>query len=76
MTTPGFAFDVELAWLAQRFGYAVAEVGVSWDNSPASKVRVLRDPPRMVLEILRFRRRHRGLASPRRAPPGTGPAAA
>lgn len=61
LTTPGFAFDVELAWLAQRFGYRVAEVGVTWDNSPASKVRVLRDPPRMVLEILRFRRRHRAL---------------
>jgi dolichyl-phosphate beta-glucosyltransferase len=61
MTTPGFAFDVELAWLAQRFGYEVAEVGVTWENSPASKVRVFRDPPKMVLEILRFRRRHRGL---------------
>lgn len=61
VTTPGFAFDVELAWLAQRFGYTVAEVGVTWENSPASKVRVLRDPPAMILEILRFRICHRKL---------------
>lgn len=61
MTTPGFAFDVELAYLAQRFGYKIAEVGVTWENSPASKVRVLLDPPAMILEILKFRRRHRGL---------------
>ena len=63
VTTPGFAFDVELAWLAQRLGHRVAEVGVTWENSPASKVRVLRDPPRMLLEILRFRFRHRKLES-------------
>lgn len=67
VTTPGFAFDVELAWLAQRFGYTVAEVGVTWENSPASKVRVLRDPPKMLLEIYRFRRRHRRL-DPHRDP--------
>lgn len=61
MQTSGFAFDVELAWLAQRFGYGIAEVGVTWSNSPASKVRILRDPPAMLLEILRFRLRHRKL---------------
>lgn len=61
LTTPGFAYDVELAFLAQRLGLPVAEVGVTWENSPASKVRVLRDPPAMLLEILKFRRRHRQL---------------
>ena len=59
MVTDGFAFDVELIWLARRRGYRVAEVGVVWVNSPASRVHPLADPPRMILEILRFRRRHR-----------------
>lgn len=59
VTTPGFAFDVEMIWLARRHGYRVAEVGVVWINSPASRVRPLVDPPRMILEILRFRWRHR-----------------
>lgn len=59
LTTPGFAFDVELIWLARRRGYRVVEVGVVWVNSPASRVHPLSDPPRMILEILRFRWRHR-----------------
>ena len=60
MVTPGFAFDVELLWLAQRAGYQIAEVGVTWENSPATRVHPLLDPPRMMLEVLRFRWAHRG----------------
>ncbi len=59
MITDGFAFDVELVWLARRLGYRVVEVGVAWENSPSSRVRVLADPPRMLLEIARFRWHHR-----------------
>lgn len=59
--TPGFAFDVELVWLAQRLGHRVVEVGISWEDSPASRVQPLTDPPKMLLEILRFRWRHRRL---------------
>ena len=60
MVTPGFAYDVELVWLARKLGYAVAEVGVTWVNSPDTRVRALADPPRMLFEIARFRWRHRG----------------
>ncbi len=60
MVTPGFAYDVELVWLARKLGYEVAEVGVTWVNSPDSRVRALTDPPRMLLEIARFRWHHRG----------------
>ncbi len=56
--TDGFAFDVELLWLAQQRGYPVAEVGVRWSNSPDSRVDPLIDPPRMIRDILRFRRHH------------------
>ncbi len=60
MLTPGFAYDVELVWLARKLGFEVAEVGVTWVNSPDTRVRALSDPPRMLLEIARFRWRHRG----------------
>ncbi len=60
LMTPGFAYDVELLWLARKLGYEVAEVGVRWVNSPDSRVRALTDPPRMLLEIARFRWHHRG----------------
>ena len=60
LITPGFAFDVELVWLARRRGHRVVEIGVTWENSPASRVHPLTDPPRMLLEIIRFRLKHRG----------------
>ena len=60
MVTPGFAFDVELVWLARRLGFEVVEVGVTWVNSPDTRVREMTDPPRMLLEIVRFRWHHRG----------------
>ncbi len=56
----GFAYDVELVWLARRRGYRVLEVGVTWANSPASKVHPLRDPLRMLRDIVLIRFRHRG----------------
>lgn len=72
MITPGFAFDVELVWLAGRLGFGVREVGVAWHNSPSSRVQPLLDPPKMLLEILRFRIHHRGLkADPSAAPPSS-----
>ena len=64
MVTPGFAFDVELVWLAQRLGHRVLEAGVTWEDSPTSRVQPLTDPPRMLLEILRFRWLHRDFRNP------------
>lgn len=49
----GFAFDVELLYVATRFGLSVAEVPVIWRNSPESKVGVVTAPPAMLVEILR-----------------------
>jgi dolichyl-phosphate beta-glucosyltransferase len=57
LTTDGFGFDVELLMLAERHGYRVAEVAVNWADQPGSKVGVLRDGPRMLLEVMAARRR-------------------
>ncbi|MFI5327887.1 MAG: glycosyltransferase family 2 protein, partial [Candidatus Rokuibacteriota bacterium] len=60
VTTDGFGFDVELLRLAGRRGFRVAEVAVSWADQPGSKVRVLREGPRMLYEVLAARRRLAG----------------
>lgn len=59
LVTSGFAFDVELLWLVRRAGHLIVEEGVTWENSDGSTVDPLTDPPRMLLEILRFRWLHR-----------------
>ena len=59
MTLDGFAWDVEMVWLARRLGYRVVEVGVEWRDDPASRVHLIRDSVRMAIDLFRFRRRHR-----------------
>lgn len=50
-----FAFDVELIRRVQRAGEAIAEVPVVWTGGPRSSLRVFRDAPRMLFDILRIR---------------------
>jgi dolichyl-phosphate beta-glucosyltransferase len=57
LQTEGYAFDVELLLRAQKAGYLVTEVAVSWADQPGSKVGVLTSGPGMLLQILRARRR-------------------
>ena len=38
---PGFGFDVEALFIAQRLGYAVVEVPVRWANAEGTKVTML-----------------------------------
>jgi dolichyl-phosphate beta-glucosyltransferase len=59
LTVDRFAYDVELVWLARRRGRSVAEVGVSWENSPDSRVHVVRDSLRMLRDVFLMRWRHR-----------------
>jgi dolichyl-phosphate beta-glucosyltransferase len=49
LTIDGWAYDVELLWLAKKRGLRIAEVGVVWVNSAASKV----DPLRAAFAALR-----------------------
>ncbi len=59
MTIEGFAFDVEVLYLAHKLGYQVAEVPVTWHNDERSSVNPWLDPAKMFVDILRIRRRHR-----------------
>lgn len=57
--TEGFAFDVELLWLARRRGHRVEEVGVAWIDSPDSRVHALFDSAAMLRDVVLMRWRHR-----------------
>ncbi len=58
-TMNGFAFDVELLYLARKHGLSFVEVGVDWYYRPQSKVRPMRDSLAMTLDLLKIRWRHR-----------------
>ncbi len=57
-TIDRFAYDVEALLIADKLGFSVGDVPVRWDNSPDSRVRIVRDSLRMLLDVLRARLRH------------------
>ena len=56
----GFAYDVEMTWLALRLGYSIKEVGVRWQHVEESRVHLFVDPLKMFIDVCRFRFYHRG----------------
>lgn len=55
-TIDGFAFDIELFFLAERYGLSVAEVPVDVENSDSSTVRVARDALHLLADLGRIHR--------------------
>lgn len=55
----GWAYDVELVYLAHRAGHTVREVPVVWRFEADSRLRPLRDGPRMAFDLWRVARRAR-----------------
>ena len=53
----GFAFDVELLYLAHRARLRLLEVPVRWNHAEGSKVRFFQDSLRMLREVIALRRR-------------------
>lgn len=49
------AYDVELLFLAQRRGYPIAEIPVTWRYGAETKVNPLRDSWRNLRDVLRVR---------------------
>lgn len=57
----GFAFDVELVFLAGKFNLKIAEIPVEWYNDERSKVNPITDSTKMFIEILKIRKLHSDL---------------
>ncbi|MDP7110613.1 MAG: glycosyltransferase family 2 protein [Myxococcota bacterium] len=51
----GFAFDVEVLYLARRKGLRIEEVAIDWTHDDDSRVNAIRDTRRMLAEIARIR---------------------
>ncbi|PJF28032.1 MAG: glycosyl transferase [Phototrophicales bacterium] len=55
-TINGWAFDVELLFIAQKRGYRIIEVPITWYYKAQSKIKPLGDSIKMVMETLKVRR--------------------
>ena len=53
--TPGFAFDVEVLFLARKQGQHIVEVPIDWYYRTESKVQPLKDSAAMARDVLRIR---------------------
>jgi glycosyltransferase involved in cell wall biosynthesis len=61
-TIDGWAFDVELLFIARQRGYRIVEVPIHWYYRQNSRISPMRDSFDMVREVLRIRLNHwRGL---------------
>ena len=66
-TIDGFAFDIEVLHLVERYGLSMIELPVEVVNSDTSTVRALRDGAGVLLDILRIRRLSQQARYPQRA---------
>ncbi len=48
-------FDVELLYLAKKYGFKIAEVGVEWDYVDTERVQVIKDAAAAIYDMLRIR---------------------
>ena len=55
MKLDGFAFDVEVLFVAQKLGYRISEIPITWRNDPDTRIRLLRHGSKMLADLFRIR---------------------
>jgi dolichyl-phosphate beta-glucosyltransferase len=50
-----FAFDAELVFVANKFGYKIKEMPIHLQNPPSRTLRIIRDPANMILDLMKIR---------------------
>lgn len=48
-------FDVEVLYLAKKYGFKIAEVGVEWNYVDTERVQVIKDAAAAIYDMLRIR---------------------
>jgi len=51
----GFSFDLEILYLAKKFGYQIAEVPVEWIDAPGSKVDTRKEVQRFLKSLAKIK---------------------
>jgi dolichyl-phosphate beta-glucosyltransferase len=65
-TLPGWAFDIEILFIARLRGYSIHEVAIPWTFHQESKVNAIRDAIKILKDIRLIRRNHSlGLYDPK-----------
>jgi dolichyl-phosphate beta-glucosyltransferase len=59
INTFGYSFDVEVIYLAHKFGFNLKEIPVVWMDSPSSRINPLTDPLNMFIDVIKIRWKHR-----------------
>jgi dolichyl-phosphate beta-glucosyltransferase len=59
----GFAFDVEILYIARQLSLSIAEIPVNWVAQPGSKVNLVTDSIKMLWDISHVRWLHRDVRS-------------
>ncbi|MDD5194064.1 MAG: glycosyltransferase family 2 protein [Candidatus Omnitrophica bacterium] len=55
----GFCFDVEMIYIAKMRRYKIKEIGVIWNNSPQSRVKIFGSSIGMFYDLLRIKALHK-----------------
>lgn len=54
----GFGFDLEVLYLAQRMNFKIKEIAVNWQHVENSKVDLIKDSMKMMVNIFEIRKWH------------------
>lgn len=54
-TITGFSFDLEILYLANKLGYKIAEVPVTWIDAPGSKVDTRKEAQRFLRDLTKIK---------------------